>query len=125
MPIPSALGNQIERELADSPRYRIHPAGHTEYLLRYQTVNGVPFAVGRTAASAVRVWISADDRVRLALEADGFRCMLSPPEPPEKGKRATGRNSNLEQIAEFKNEPLYWARIRTAGEALAVAAKLP
>ena len=125
MPVASALGDQIERGFACNPRYRTHPAGHSEYLLRYQTLKGVPFAVGRTSASAARFWIFADDHFRLALEAEGFRCTLSPAKPTVKGKRATGRNSNLEQIAEFKNKSLYWARIRAAGEALAVAAKLP
>jgi hypothetical protein len=124
MPESSALGIMIEEAFAANPRFAVHPAGHTEYLLRFQTTAGVPFAIGRTAASGVRVWMAADDRFRAALESDGFICVRNEPRPKAEGKNAPGRNSNLEQIPEFKGAPLYWVKVTTPGEAVAVASKL-
>lgn len=124
MPRPSRLGSEIEQAFARDPRFPPDPFGHTEYLLRYRTVTGVPFAVGRTAASGVRLWLSADDRFKAALEAEGFRCTRSLPKPKEEGKVATGRNSNLEQIREFKGAPLYWVQVTSAAEAVRAASKL-
>jgi hypothetical protein len=72
----------------------------------------------------VRVWMVADDRFRQAVEQDGFSCSLSTPNPKVAGRRATGRNSNLDQIPEFKDRPLYWTEVASPAEALAVAAKL-
>jgi hypothetical protein len=106
MPKPSRLGTQIDATLAKSAGYVTHCAGHSEYLLRYRTATGIPFAIGRTSESRVRFWISADDRVKKAIEAEGFICTRSEPRPIEHGKRATGRNSNLDQIPEFKRQAI-------------------
>jgi hypothetical protein len=67
--------------------------------------------------------MSADDRVKSAIESEGFTCSRSEPKPVVGGRRGTGRNSNLDQIPEFKGEPLYWTRVTTPGEALAVASR--
>lgn len=121
MPKPSRLGRQIEEAFT---RYLPHPAGHSEYLLRYVTSNGTPFAVGRTASNGVRFWIPADERLRSRIEAEGFICKKSEPKPPEYGKSATGRNSNLDRIPEFKGKPVFWLKVTTPGDALRVASKL-
>lgn len=124
MPTPSPLGTQIEEPFAKCADYITHPAGHSEYLLRYRTATGIPFAIGRTASSGVRIWMSASDRFKSAIEGDGFACSRSEPKPVESGRRGTGRNSNLDQIPEFKGKPLCWTSVTTPGEALAVASKL-
>jgi hypothetical protein len=124
MPEPSALGTMIEEAFAANSNFAVHPAGHTEYLLRFRTAAGVPLAIGRTAASGVRVWMAADERFRAALESDGFICVRNEPRPKGEGKNATGRNSNLEQIPEFMGAPLYWVKITTPGEAFSVASRL-
>ncbi len=124
MPKPSLLANQIEAAIAGDARFKIHETGHSDYLLRYRTATGVPFAIGRVAAGGARVWFSADERARAALEALGLECTRSIPMPPAEGKRATGRNSNLDQIPEFKGAPLYWTRVTRPGEAVAVASKI-
>jgi hypothetical protein len=124
MPKPSTLGIMIEEAFALNSHFAVHPIGHTEYLLRYRTAAGVPFAIGHTAASGVRVWMAADNRFKVAIENEGFICARNEPRPKKEGKRATGRNSNLEQIPEFKGALLYWVKVNTPGEALAVATKL-
>jgi hypothetical protein len=124
MPAPSPLGNQIELALTGAAGYATHPVDHSEYLLRYRTSAGTPFAIGRTSQSIVRFWLSANDRFRRAIEAEGFVCTRSEPKPIVHGKRATGRNSNLDQIEEFKGKPLYWVPLASAKEALLVASKL-
>jgi hypothetical protein len=123
MPDASRLGIQIENAFSDRG-YAAHRSGHTEYLLRYSTAAGISFAVGRTATSKVRLWILPNDRFRLALGRAGFSCTLNVPKPSVAGKRATGRNSNLDQIPEFKDKPLLWTEVRSPSEALAVAALL-
>jgi hypothetical protein len=124
LPKPSPLGIQIEIAVDASQDHTIDPAGHSEYLLRYRTATGIPFAIGRTSKSSVRVWISADDRFKNALEAAGFVCWRSLPKQPTRGSRATGRNSNLEQITEFNGLPVYWTNVSSPSEALIVASKL-
>jgi hypothetical protein len=68
--------------------------------------------------------MSANERFKSAIESDGFTCNRSEPKRMERGRRGTGRNSNLDQIPEFKGKPLYWTRVTTLGEALSVASKL-
>jgi hypothetical protein len=124
MPKPSRLGTHIEQLFADGNTYVADRAGHSQYLLRYRTPTGVPFAIGRTTSSGVRFWLSANEQFRAALETAGYRCVRSEPSPKAKGKRGTGRNSNLDAIPEFKDKPLFWTRITTAADAATVAALL-
>src|SRR5574338_737667 len=115
MPLPSPLGLEIEEAL-DRCGYTVDRAGHTQYLLRYRTNTGVPFAVGRTAKTGVLFWLSADERFRTSIEARGWQVEKSEPIPKKNGKRATGRNSNLDQIPEFKGRPLWKTKVATADD---------
>lgn len=121
---PSALAVQIEAALGEWAGCKPHPSGHSNKLLRYKTLSGIPFAIGRTSENGVRFWIQADDRFKASIEANGFSCARSAPKPARPTSRATGRNSNLDQIPQFKGASLYWTKVRTPGEALAVARSL-
>ena len=123
MPQPSNLGLQIEAALS-SAGYVPCSAGHSEYLLRYRTPTGVPFAIGRTAIAGVRFWFSANERARIAVEKAGFKCEVSVPNVRTKESKGTGRNSNLDAIPEFKDNRVYWTRITTPGEALTVVSTI-
>jgi hypothetical protein len=122
MPHPNTLGTQIKEAFDSSPSFTAHRSGHTEKLLRYQTATGIPFAIRRDVTSAGRFWAVADNRFKDAIEAEGFECGFSEPNP--KGKSSTGRTSNLDQIPEFKGKPLHWTTVTTPAEALAAASKL-
>ncbi len=122
MPKPNSIGTQIEEAFDRSPNFTVHRSGHTKKLLRYQTLSGTPFAIRRDVVSAGSFWATADNRFKSAIEAAGFECRYSEPKP--KGKSSTGRTSNLDQIAEFKDAPLHRTKITTVGEALLVASKL-
>jgi hypothetical protein len=124
MPKSSPLGLQVERAFAANSEYKADPSGHSEYLLRYRTATGIPFAIGRTARAGVRIWLPADDRFKAALEKEGYTVTRSEPNPSRIGSHGTGRNSNLDRIPEFKGRSLYWTKVATPGEALSVVSKL-
>jgi hypothetical protein len=119
MPSPSNLGVQIEGAFS-SAGYATCTAGHSEYLLRYRTSTGVPFAIGRTAVNGVRFWFAANEGARIALEKAGFTCEVSVPTARNKERKGTGRSSNLDAIPEFKDQTVYWTRVTTPGDALTV-----
>lgn len=119
---PSSLGVQIEDAFSRCADYVIHPIGHTKKVLRYLTVNKTPFAIRRDVVGKGRFWFGADDRLKLAIEAEGFSCGSS--EANRRGDAATGRTSNLDQIPEFKGNLIYWTTVTTPDEALVVAAKM-
>lgn len=124
MPKPSQLGKQLEDAMMTLRHVRIDPAGHSSYLLRYRTLTGTPFAIDRTRQNGARLWVAGDERIKQKLEKEGFNCKLNVPKPRAVGSRATGRNSNLDQIPEFKDARLYWIRVTTSGETVEAVALL-
>lgn len=119
MPAPSPLGSQLEHAFSLDPSYRIHDVGHADYLLLYRTTSGLAFAVGRTTKTGAKVWIPADERWKAALVADGFDC-----EERDCASDGKGRIITLQAMPEFAGKRAYSVRVKTVGEALAVAAKL-
>jgi hypothetical protein len=120
MPEPSSLGRQIEAAL--SSVYATDKAGHSQYLLRYRTSTGIPFAVNRTPKGSTRIWLPAVERLKVALEQHGFACHLS--EPRSDSEHGTGRNSNLDAVPEFKGKPVLWISVNTPGRAVEAASCL-
>lgn len=120
MPEPSSLGRQIEATLASA--YATDKSGHSQYVLRYRTPTGIPFAINRTPQSSSRLWFPADGRLKLALEQKGFVVELS--EARSETEYGTGRNSNIDVIPEFRGKSVFWTRISTAGQAFEAASCL-
>ncbi|MBJ6127387.1 hypothetical protein [Microvirga splendida] len=121
MKAPSKVGTEVEQAIEASGRFRRHLPDHTQYLCCYRTETGIPFAVERVTENGVRVWFLEDERLKSALASKGFEPNLNMPwQVPGK----YGRNSNLKRIAEFKDAPLYWVTVRSAGEALSVVSLL-
>ena len=113
MPAPSPLGISVKEALDAIPGISEHPSGHSENLLRYLAPSGAPFAVGRVEQKALRFWCLPNPALREGLSVAGIAIEESIP----KSRGASGRNSNLDQITEFKRQPLVWARVSSPAEA--------
>ena len=120
MPAPSLLGTAVKAALDAFPGVVEHPNGHSETLLRYVAPTGAPFAVGRTEVNGVRFWVLEDQAFHDLVLAAGLACETHVPKP----RGSSGRNSNLDQIPEFKRKPLNWVRVTAPAESVSVLACL-
>ena len=113
MPDPSPLGTSVKETLDALPGMGEHPSGHTQNLLRYRLRGGPSIGVHRVETTSLRLWVLENEAFAAAARLAGFEPSLSV--PPPKGK--TGRNSNLEQIPEFKRKPLHWTPVTSPAQA--------
>ncbi len=97
---------ELHSLISNHPNIAHHPKGHSKYVLRYRTTCGAEIAVEKRAGTPLLYFTRA--------LADGRINDLNPEWLPASKE---GRNSNLNTLETFRNQPLARLRISTLNTA--------